>query len=79
MMNGRRWPITLGQGLHNLATIYLPDVIVLGGGVAVGAGTKLLDAARQVMAQRLKLVPVPRVRLVTWATTQHCGVLSRWR
>jgi glucokinase len=53
----------LGQGLRNLATIYLPDVIVLGGGVALGGGTTLLDAARQVMEQRLKLVPIPHVRL----------------
>lgn len=53
----------LGQGLRNLAAIYLPDVIVLGGGVAVGGGTALLDAARQVMEQRLKLVPIPEVRL----------------
>ena len=53
----------LGQGLRNLAAIYLPDVIVLGGGVAVGGGTALLEAARQVMEQRLKLVPVPEVRL----------------
>ncbi|GAC1548167.1 MAG: glucokinase [Herpetosiphon sp.] len=53
----------LGQGLRNLATIYLPHVIVLGGGVAIGAGTPLLDAARYVMEQRLKLVPVPQLRL----------------
>jgi predicted NBD/HSP70 family sugar kinase len=53
----------LGQGLRNLATIYLPDVIVLGGGVAIGAGAQLLDAARHVMEQRLKLVPAPQLRL----------------
>ncbi len=53
----------LGQGLRNLATIYLPDVIVLGGGVAIGAGAQLLHAAQHVMEQRLKLVPVPQLRL----------------
>jgi predicted NBD/HSP70 family sugar kinase len=53
----------LGQGLRNLATIYLPDLIVLGGGVAVGGGERLLGAARAVMAERLKLVPTPEVRL----------------
>ena len=53
----------LGQGLRNLGTIYLPDLIVLGGGVAVGGGERLLGAARAVMAERLKLVPVPEVRL----------------
>ena len=53
----------LGQGLRNLATIYLPELIVLGGGVAVGGGARLLIAACQVMADRLKLVPAPEVRL----------------
>jgi predicted NBD/HSP70 family sugar kinase len=53
----------LGQGLRNLAAIYAPDLIVLGGGVAVGGGERLLGAARQVMAERLKLVPAPEVRL----------------
>jgi predicted NBD/HSP70 family sugar kinase len=53
----------LGQGLRNLATIYLPDLIVLGGGMAVGGGERLLSAARHVMAERLKLVPAPEVRL----------------
>ncbi len=53
----------LGQGLRNLATIYLPDLIVLGGGVAVGGGARLLGAAGQLMTERLKLVPVPEVRL----------------
>jgi predicted NBD/HSP70 family sugar kinase len=53
----------LGQGLRNLATIYLPDLIVLGGGVAVGGGERLIAAARQVMAEHLRLVPIPEVRL----------------
>jgi predicted NBD/HSP70 family sugar kinase len=53
----------LGQGLRNLATIYLPDLIVLGGGVAVGGGERLLAAARQVMADHLRLVPAPEIRL----------------
>jgi predicted NBD/HSP70 family sugar kinase len=53
----------LGQGLRNLATIYLPDVIVLGGGVAYGGGARLIDAARAVMAEHLRLVAAPEVRL----------------
>lgn len=53
----------LGQGLRNLATIYLPDEIVLGGGIIMGdGGEALLDRARAVMAAGLKLVPVPEVR-----------------
>jgi predicted NBD/HSP70 family sugar kinase len=53
----------LGQGLRNLATIYLPDTIVLGGGVAVGGGDALLKQARRVMADHLRLVPPPALRL----------------
>jgi glucokinase len=53
----------LGQGLRNLAAIYLPDLIVLGGGVALGGGERLIAAARQVMVERLRLVPPPEVRL----------------
>ena len=51
----------LGQGLRNLATIYLPDLIVLGGGVTFGAGEKLLAPAVRVMRDHLKIVPHPHV------------------
>jgi len=53
----------LGQGLRNLATIYLPDVIVLGGGVALGRGNKLIDGVQEIMKRSLNLVPVPYVRI----------------
>jgi predicted NBD/HSP70 family sugar kinase len=53
----------LGQGLRNLATIYLPDQIVLGGGVAIGGGAGLLEEAGRVMADHLRLVPAPALRL----------------
>jgi predicted NBD/HSP70 family sugar kinase len=53
----------LGQGLRNLAAIYLPDVIVLGGGVAVGGGQRLIDSARAVMERHLFLVPPPLISL----------------
>ena len=51
----------LGQGLRNLATIYLPDVIVAGGGLTFGARDTLLNPAIQVMRDNLKIVPHPRV------------------
>ena len=53
----------LGLGLRNLAAIYAPELIVLGGGVAVGGGARLLDTASRVMRERLYLVPAPEVRL----------------
>ena len=53
----------LGQGLRNLAVLYAPGVIVLGGGVALGGGERFVAAATEVMAAHLKIVPVPAVRL----------------
>jgi predicted NBD/HSP70 family sugar kinase len=53
----------LGQGLRNLATIYLPDAIVLGGGVACGRGEPLLARVRDVLATHLRLVPAPALSL----------------
>jgi predicted NBD/HSP70 family sugar kinase len=53
----------LGQGLRNLAVLYAPDVIRLGGGVAVGGGEAFIRRACQVMADHLKLVPAPEVSL----------------
>jgi predicted NBD/HSP70 family sugar kinase len=53
----------LGQGLRNLAVLYAPELIVLGGGLALGRGERLLAPAREVLRAHLKLVPVPEVRL----------------
>lgn len=53
----------LGQGLRNLAAIYLPDAIVLGGGVALGAGGLLIEPAVRIMKEHLKIVPHPHVSL----------------
>jgi glucokinase len=53
----------LGQGLRNLAAILAPELIRLGGGVAIGGGEDFIARARQVMNEHLKLVPAPRVEL----------------
>ena len=65
-LNDEEWSevaYNLGQGLRNIAAFYAPGVIVLGGGVAVGGGEKLLDQARVVMEANLRLVPAPKVQL----------------
>jgi len=51
----------LGQGLRNLATITAPDLIAIGGGVAFGAGEKLLGPARKTAAAGLKLLALPPI------------------
>ncbi len=53
----------LGQGLRNLSALYAPDLIRIGGGVAVGGGEHFIQSARKVMEQHLKLVPAPQVGL----------------
>jgi len=53
----------LGHGLRNLAAIYAPDAIRLGGGVAVGGGKKFIERAVEVMKEHLNLVPAPDVDL----------------
>jgi glucokinase len=53
----------LGQGLRNMVALYAPDLIRIGGGVAVGGGKKLIQASRSVMEGHLKLVPTPQVEL----------------
>ncbi len=53
----------LGQGLRNIASLYAPDMIRIGGGVAVGGGEPFIHTAEQVMRDHLRLVPPPEVRL----------------
>ena len=53
----------LGQGLRNMSALYAPDLIRIGGGVAVGGGESFIHAAKRVMEEHLKLVPAPQVEL----------------
>ncbi len=65
-LNAEEWEevaYNLGQGLRNMASLYAPDIISIGGGVAVGGGEKFIQSARTVMEEHLKLVPAPEVGL----------------
>jgi predicted NBD/HSP70 family sugar kinase len=53
----------LGQGLRNLVTILAPDLVAIGGGVAVGGGERLFGPARETAAASLRLVALPPVEL----------------
>ncbi|MCK4343662.1 MAG: ROK family protein [Bacteroidales bacterium] len=64
-LNENEWEevtYNLAQGLRNLATIYLPDEIVLGGGIALGRGKPLISGIKKIMKKNIKLVPIPNVR-----------------
>ncbi|HEX6034791.1 MAG TPA: ROK family protein, partial [Anaerolineales bacterium] len=65
-LNPEEWEevaYNLGQGLRNMAALYTPDMIRIGGGVAVGGGEPFIEAARTVMEEHLRLVPAPYVGL----------------
>jgi predicted NBD/HSP70 family sugar kinase len=65
-LNSEEWEevaYNLGQGLRNMTALYAPDVIRIGGGVAVGGGESFIAKAREVMKEHLRLVPAPRVEL----------------
>ncbi len=53
----------LGLGLRNAATFYAPNLIRIGGGVAVGSGKSFIKKAAKVMSQHLYIVPPPIVEL----------------
>jgi glucokinase len=55
----------LGQGLRNVATIYSPETILLGGGMALGGAERLIHGVRTVLENNLKIVPIPIVQLST--------------
>ncbi len=53
----------LGQGLRNMAVFYTPDLIRIGGGVALGGGDHFIQQAADVMHSHLRIVPPPVVEL----------------
>lgn len=53
----------LGQGLRNISVFYSPDLIILGGGVAIGRGQSLLDQALRTINSEVHIIPTPEVRL----------------
>lgn len=62
---------SLGIGIANLVTLFTPDVVVLGGGMAA-AGDLLISPIRAEMAQRVRMtdpgaVAISTAELGTWA------------
>jgi len=69
----------LGLGLSNAINLLDPDVIVLGGGVAIGAADLLLEPVRQVVRERCMPTlsrPVPILSAVLGAEVGIVGAAS---
>jgi glucokinase len=53
----------LGHGLRNCAVFYAPEIIILGGGVALGRGERLIKDAVNGMTENLSIISMPTVKL----------------
>ncbi|UCH33033.1 MAG: ROK family protein [Armatimonadota bacterium] len=65
----------VGVGLTNLITLYNPEVLVVGGGIAQ-AGEVLLAPARRVVAARAMMVPASSARIVPAELGDDAGIVG---
>jgi len=65
----------IGVGLTNLITLYNPQVVVVGGGIAQ-AGELLLAPARRVVAARALMVPASTARIVPAELGDDAGIVG---
>lgn len=69
------WAGYLGIGLGNLVTIFGPDLIVVGGGIAE-AGDLVLEPIAKSVKSRVTLVPTERIEIVTAQFGRHSGAIG---
>lgn len=65
----------LGIGVANLVTLFSPDVVVIGGGVAK-AGEWLLAPIRETVRLRCRVTPLDRVRITAARLGDHAGAIG---
>lgn len=65
----------LGIGVSNVVNIFNPDVVVIGGGVAL-AGEQLLAPVRRVVQQRARRLVADHVRVVQGALGEVAGAIG---
>lgn len=65
----------LGIGIANLITLFSPDVVVIGGGVAQ-AGDWLLQPIRRIVRERCRVTPIDRVRILPAALGGQAGAVG---
>jgi glucokinase len=68
----------LGLGLANLINLFVPDVIVLGGGVMKGA-TLFLDGIRKVVSQGCRFVPFEKTELALASLGEDANLIGAAR
>ena len=64
----------LGIGVSNVITVLYPELVVIGGDVAGGLGAMLIDVVRREVHERVRLVPVDRVRIESSALGDKAGL-----
>lgn len=65
----------LGIGIANLITLFSPDVVVIGGGVAQ-AGNWLLQPIQRIVHERCRVTPMDRVRILPAALGVQAGAVG---
>jgi glucokinase len=68
--------VYLGIGLSNYVNIFNPEMIVIGGGVAAGAGELFLPHAEEIMREVARKEPLKYVRLERAALGDRSGPLG---
>ncbi len=64
----------LGIGVSNVITVLYPELVVIGGDVAGALGALLLDVVRREVHERVRLVPVEKVRIESSALEEKAGL-----
>lgn len=65
----------LGIGVANLITLFSPDVVIIGGGVAE-AGEWLLRPIRAMVQWRCRVTPIERITIATASLAGEAGVIG---
>lgn len=66
----------LGMGLANLITIFNPEIVVMGGGVAVGLGDILLNPVKQYIKEHTFAMHAAALPVVLSPLDQYAGLLG---
>jgi glucokinase len=65
----------LGYGVANLVSLFDPEIVVIGGGLAK-ASDLFLDALRKAVKERAQPIAASRVRIVTSALGSRANLLG---